>query len=99
MDCRRNFKESVIGLLVAALPLVSQANVSEVGGAPESTLRHGDALLVANVGAKLEPTAKDGDGYISLVRLGGETTKDMFEGKVRLDAPKGMDIHEGVLYV
>jgi hypothetical protein len=100
MDYGRIFNKKMIALLVAAaLPLAAQANQSEVGGAPESVLRHGDALLVANVGAKLEPSAKDGDGYISLVRPGAETVKDMFEGKVRLDAPKGMGIHKGVLYV
>lgn len=100
MACGRIFKRRVLGLVIAvAVPLISEASVVEVGGAPESVVCYGDALLVSNVGAKLEPTAKDGDGHITMMRLGGGVIGDIFAGKVRLDAPKGMGIYKGVLYV
>lgn len=90
----------VLGLAIAvALPLASEARVIEASSAPESILCYGDTLLVSKVGTKLEPTAKDGDGHISMVRPGAEMTKDIFGGKVRLDAPKGMGVYKGVLYV
>lgn len=94
------FKRRVIGLLIAVIiPLASEAGIIKVGGTPESILCHGDSLLVSSVGAKLDPTAKDGDGYISLVSRSGKVIKDMFGGKIRLDAPKGMGVYKGVLYV
>ncbi|WP_137888849.1 hypothetical protein [Pseudomonas sp. 2FE] len=93
-------KKLAIGVLAwAALPLVGHASILEGSASPESVLRYGDDLLVANVGAKLEPTAKDGNGFIGRFQQGKVLEKDIFAGKVMLNAPKGMGIYKDVLYV
>lgn len=52
-------------------------------------------LYVANINGK--PTAKDGNGFISILDLNGDIkTLEFAKG---LDAPKGMDIYENKLYV
>jgi hypothetical protein len=70
---------------------------------PESVLYDADAdrYLVSNVNGK--PTDKDGNGFISALSPDGAVTAlKWIEGgkdKVKLDAPKGMGIANGVLYV
>lgn len=92
-------KRMAMTLVAAAIPAVAQAEIVNGFSSPESVLAMGDQYLVANVGEKLEPTGQDGDGYISLVGPGKERKRDMFEGNVRLDAPKGMGVYQGILYV
>jgi hypothetical protein len=54
-----------------------------------------DVLYVSNINGP--PDAKDGNGFISKVSLDGEVTNQFW---VRgIDAPKGMGIHDGKLYV
>jgi hypothetical protein len=71
--------------------------------APESVLYDADAdrYLVSNINGK--PTDKDDNGFISALSPDGTvTTLKWIEGgkdKVKLDAPKGMGIVKGVLYV
>lgn len=87
-------------LLISTMtPFSSQACEEKSFSSPESVLRIGDEWLVSNVGSKLEPTAKDGDGFISRVRPCQSSVKDIFEGKIKLDAPKGMGIYQDILYV
>jgi len=68
---------------------------------PESVLIVGDRRFVSNIGQRLEPLAKDGDGYISEVSAEGK----MIEARAfppkgeTLDAPKGMAALDGKLYV
>jgi hypothetical protein len=70
---------------------------------PESVLYDADAdrYLVSNINGK--PTDKDDNGFISALSPDGTvTTLKWIEGgkdKVKLDAPKGMGIVKGVLYV
>jgi hypothetical protein len=70
---------------------------------PESVLYDADAdrYLVSNINGK--PTDKDGNGFISALSPDGAVTAlKWIEGgkdKVKLDAPKGMGIVKGVLYV
>lgn len=70
---------------------------------PESVLydAENDRYLVSNIAGK--PLGIDGNGYISeLTPDGGVKTLKWIEGgknKVTLDAPKGMGIDKGVLYV
>ena len=70
---------------------------------PESVLydADGDRYLVSNINGK--PYEKDGNGFISVLSPEGQvTTLKWIEGgknKVKLDAPKGMAIAKGVLYV
>lgn len=100
MDYLNMFKKRMAWvLLAAAMPAAGQAETVDGFSSPESVLAMGDQYLVANVGKKLDPTGKDGDGYISLVGPGAERKRDMFDGNVRLDAPKGMGIYQRVLYV
>jgi hypothetical protein len=70
---------------------------------PESVLYDADAdrYLVSNINGK--PTDKDNNGFISALSPDGTvTTLKWIEGgkeKTKLDAPKGMGIAKGVLYV
>ncbi len=70
---------------------------------PESVLYDADAdrYLVSNVNGK--PTDKDNNGFISVLSPDGQvTTLKWIEGgknKAKLDAPKGLGIAKGVLYV
>lgn len=70
---------------------------------PESVLYDevGDRYLVSNVNGK--PLDADGNGYISEVSPDGKVTKEKLiaggANKVTLNAPKGMAITGGVLYV
>jgi DNA-binding beta-propeller fold protein YncE len=64
---------------------------------PESVMYYadGNCLFVSNIVGK--PSDKDGIGFISKLSLTGEVSKlKWIEG---LDAPKGMAIKDGVLYV
>ncbi len=73
--------------------------VAEIKGFanPESVATDGVLYYVSNLGAETKPTAKDGDGFISRMGLGGEDLEPRFiEG---LHAPKGMLVLDGVLYV
>lgn len=64
---------------------------------PESVVVAGDVVFVSNVGEKLAPFAKDGDGFIS--RLDRQGNVRELKWKVGLNAPKGMIAYNGVLYV
>jgi hypothetical protein len=71
--------------------------------APESVFYDADAdrYLVSNINGK--PDGKDNNGFISVLSPDGTvTTPKWIEGgkeKTKLDAPKGMGIVKGVLYV
>jgi sugar lactone lactonase YvrE len=70
---------------------------------PESVLydADNDRYLVSNINGK--PTDKDNNGFISVLSPDGQvTTLKWIEGgqkKVKLDAPKGLALSKGVLYV
>ncbi|MBV9949684.1 MAG: hypothetical protein JOZ69_22775 [Myxococcales bacterium] len=70
---------------------------------PESVLYDADQdrYLVSNINGK--PTDKDNNGFISVLSPDGQvTTLKWIEGgknKVKLDAPKGLALSKGVLYV
>jgi sugar lactone lactonase YvrE len=65
--------------------------------APESAVldTERNALYVSNVAG--EPNGKDGVGFIS--KVSPEGTMEEAEWVTGLDAPKGMVLHEGMLYV
>ncbi|MCC7251211.1 hypothetical protein [Hyphomicrobium sp.] len=97
-------------LRVAALALA--ASLSACGGsdeptkvweatgfsAPESALPDTDAgvIYVSNMGGG-KPDEKDGDGFISKLRLDGKVTEAKWV--TGLDAPKGLALSNGKLYV
>lgn len=68
---------------------------------PESILVAGNRRFVSNIGATLDPTGKDGDGYISELGPDGSVVDAHAfpaDGST-LDAPKGMAMAGGRLYV
>ena len=84
-------------MLVSAVPAFAKDRVIDGFNSPESVARDGKFLYVSNVGVKLEPNTKDGDGYIAKLDLEGNIIKkDFITG---LDAPKGMAVLRKVLYV
>lgn len=67
---------------------------------PEGVASDGEFIYVSNVGVKLEPSAKDGDGRI--MKLDKDATNWIDKDKwaaIRFDAPKGMAIIGKSLYV
>jgi DNA-binding beta-propeller fold protein YncE len=68
---------------------------------PESVLVADDRRFVSNIGLKIDPMTKDGDGYISEVSMDGEiiNVRAFPPGGETLDAPKGMAALGGRLYV
>lgn len=89
-------------IAVAAFSLGAVACTAKnipVAGHPESIAEDDDHYYVAVVGKKLEPTRKDGDGFILKVNSRGKVlTENAFPG-VKLDAPKGAVIEDDILYV
>lgn len=78
--------------------------VEDVGFATPESVRHepvSDVYLVSNINGV--PTEKDGNGFISRLSPDGEVLElKWIDGEadgVVLNAPKGMAIQEGVLYV
>ncbi|MDD5390379.1 MAG: hypothetical protein PHD37_13615 [Gallionellaceae bacterium] len=90
-------------ILFAALSFPLQAATVSVEktisgfSSPESVVVSGDDVFVSNLGIKLEPLAKDGDGFISKLDRQGNIKALRWADK--LDAPKGMVAVNGVLYV
>ena len=89
--------------LLAALTLPAQAASVTVEktisgfNSPESVVVSGDDVFVSNVGVKLEPFEKDGDGFISKLDRQGNIKALKWVDK--LNAPKGLLAVNGVLYV
>lgn len=64
---------------------------------PESVLIGPEMRYVSNLGEKLDPAAHDGDGFVSLLDAQGMVLElRAFTG---LNAPKGMALSDGRLYV
>lgn len=76
----------------------AMAQDSSVLAHPESVISDGKFLYVTNIGKALDPTAKDGDGFISKLSLDGKVIEPILN-KTRLNAPKGTAIIRGMLYV
>jgi len=69
---------------------------------PESVAMAGSRVFVSNIGARLEPAAKDGDGFISELDAEGRRVALHalpLPGDAPLHAPKGMAVAGGRLYV
>ncbi|OCR85283.1 hypothetical protein CFT13S00388_05035 [Campylobacter fetus subsp. testudinum] len=86
---------ALIALSLHAKPQI----LKEIGGFshPESVFVYDGNIFVSNVGEKLEPLAKDGDGFISKLDYDGNTLQKTFIKD--LNAPKGLFIEDGKLYV
>lgn len=69
-------------------------------GSPEGAVWDGTHLYISNVGPVLNPTAKDGDGFILRLNAEGTAVQDSaLFAALKFDAPKGMVVHAGRLYV
>lgn len=94
--------KSLMAMLALVFGTAQAASVSvdkTVSGfaSPESVVVAGDDVFVSNVGVKLEPMARDGDGFVSrLDRQGGIKA---LKWAAQLNAPKGLIAVDGVLYV
>lgn len=64
----------------------------------ESVATDGKFIYAADIGKELNPTAKDGDGQIIKLDKKGKILDAAFV-KEKLDAPKGLAINKGVLYI
>jgi hypothetical protein len=91
----------ILAAAFSSLLLSAKAQkIKEIGGFqnPESVIAHKDQLFVSNTGEKLDPIAKDGDGYITMLnREDGKVIEQKFISG--LNSPKGMYIKCGVLYI
>ncbi|MFT3687422.1 MAG: hypothetical protein QM783_21285 [Phycisphaerales bacterium] len=65
---------------------------------PESVVSDGKYFYVADIGAELNPSAKDGDGQILRLDKKGALLNDSFI-KEKLNAPKGLAISKNTLFV
>jgi hypothetical protein len=90
---------AALGLASTAADAASVVIEKTIAGfsSPESVAVVGGDVFVSNLGVKLEPTAKDGDGFIS--RLDREGNIKTLKWADRLHGPKGLIVVEGVLYV
>jgi len=90
-------------LLLASLAIPAQAASVTVEktipgfSSPESVVVSGDDVFVSNLGIKLEPMEKDGDGFISKLDRQGNIKALKWADK--LNAPKGLLAVNGVIYV
>ena len=95
----RLFFSSLLASL--ALPALAASVIADktIPGfsSPESVAVSGNDVFVSNVGVKLEPFAKDGDGFIS--RLDRQGNIKVLRWADKLNAPKGLLAVNGVLYV
>lgn len=93
----------LVAALLAPWPVEAQTAPTVVEGfsSPESVLIDGARRYVSNIGPALAPLAKDGDGFISeLGPDGAIIARHAFPGDgTTLDAPKGMAMAGGHLYV
>lgn len=86
-----------LSLLIS--PFMVQAQKTIAGLAkPESVIAYKGGYFVSEIGSKLEPLGKDGDGAISYINSAGKLeTKKYFDDV--LNAPKGLEIIGDVIYV
>lgn len=65
---------------------------------PESITTDGQFFYVSNLGEEMAPSKVDGDGFILRIQPDGHIVGKVAEG-VGLNAPKGMVVIDGILYV
>ncbi|PKB15098.1 hypothetical protein CLU82_0158 [Flavobacterium sp. 5] len=64
----------------------------------ESVATDGKCLYLADIGKELNPTTKDGDGHIIKLDKNGKILDANFVKEI-LNAPKGLAIDKGILYI
>lgn len=86
-----------ISIISACASLALAWNVQEFDGFshPESVYAMKDYIFVSNLGKEVKPLDKDNDGFIIKMSKDGKVLDKI----ANLDAPKGMGVLKGVLYV
>ncbi|WP_067699130.1 SMP-30/gluconolactonase/LRE family protein [Nocardia jejuensis] len=90
------------GTTSAASATPAKPGTLEGFSSPESVVFAGDRWFISNIGAKQEPTAKDGDGFLTeLSSVGTLTARKAVprQGDPALNAPKGMAYTANRLFV
>lgn len=94
---------SALMIFALVMPLAAEAaDVREITGfsLPESIASDGRYVYVSNMGEKLDPAAKDQDGFISRLSLDGRVLDRHFLPKSgNLSSPKGIAVNGRRLYV
>lgn len=95
------FAGILVALACSGVRADTPAKTLEGFSNPESVLIDGPRRFVSNLGAKLDPTGHDGDGFISELDAGGRVValRAFPADGETLDAPKGMALADGRLYV
>lgn len=91
-------KNIVLLLACAVWTLHASAQDTQGLAHPESLRSDGHFLYATNIGKTGDPSAKDGDGFISRLSLDGKMITPSITREV-LNAPKGTAIIKGILYV
>ena len=111
IDARKTvFKFAIVSIaslliLIGCQPSISGITTPKIIDgffSPESVIADstGKYFFVSNVGKKLEPNAKDGDGFISRLSVNGDISDNRYLPKTGvLHAPKGMAIINQVIFV
>ena len=90
-------KKIAVTLLTTAVLGLSSTITVDGFSSPESMIIKNQNVFVSNVGKELNPTLKDGDGFISRLDKSGNIKElNFIKG---LDSPKGMGIIGDVLYI
>lgn len=90
---------SVIAAIALSLTSACTATEISVNGHPESIVENDDIFYISCIGQTVNPTEKDGDGFIMTVNPRGRVlAANAFPG-IKLDAPKGLVVEDDVLYV
>lgn len=66
---------------------------------PESVAYDGKYYYVSNLGAVLDPMAKDGDGFISKLNKYGDIVELNAFPKLKFNSPKGLTVMDEILFV
>lgn len=96
----KNLKNTILGMfLFLGINAIAQT-VKTIDGFNhiESVANDGKYLYVADIGKELNPTAKDGDGQIIKLDKNGKILEKTFVKEI-LNAPKGIAIFKGILYI
>jgi hypothetical protein len=96
----KNLKKIILTmLLLLGINGIAQTVKTIVGfNHIESVAADGKYLYAADIGKELNPTAKDGDGQIIKLDNKGKILEKAFV-KETLNAPKGIAIYKGILYI
>ncbi|NHM07210.1 hypothetical protein G4D82_08245 [Flavobacterium sp. CYK-4] len=96
---KKSYQFSVLLSVLFASNVVAQITKSISGlHHVESVVSEGKFLYAADIGNALSPTTKDGDGQIIKYDKKGKLIDAAFS-KERLNAPKGLSVNDGVLFL